>query len=191
MSQSLVFILLLLALVLPMLGAIILRILAPRLSARQLYGAATLIFGIAVVSVLVLARSDISSLQVGGLSLLLPVVAPSEQDLGLPPLTMVPAPGESTPTGAVPPATESPPATSAPAGTAIMAATAPPTEEPPTAVPPTPVRTGRRTYTVQPGDTLRGIAQQFDVSVQAIIEANNLTPAQADSLRIGQELVIP
>jgi LysM repeat protein len=44
---------------------------------------------------------------------------------------------------------------------------------------------------VQTGDTLRGIAEQFNVSVQALIDANNLTPQQADALRIGQELVIP
>jgi LysM repeat protein len=44
---------------------------------------------------------------------------------------------------------------------------------------------------VQRGDTLRGIAAQFDVSVQALLEANNLTPEQADALRVGQELVIP
>ena len=46
-------------------------------------------------------------------------------------------------------------------------------------------------YTVQPGDTLRSIAAQFNVSVTAIVEANKLTPQQADSLRVGQELIIP
>jgi len=38
---------------------------------------------------------------------------------------------------------------------------------------------------------LRGIAEKFGVSVQAIIDANKLTPQQADSLRVGQELIIP
>jgi LysM repeat protein len=209
MSQSLVFILLMLALVLPLLGAILLRLLAPRLAVAPLYGAAALIFAVAVISVLMLARSNISSLQVGGLSLLLPVSGPDDQDIALPPLTDLPAIGTALPTAA-----SSTPALTATAGlTATQAPTQapptaaatalPPTAEPtavpptaaptaaPTAVPPTAAPSGPRTYTVQPGDTLRSIAAQFNVSVQAIIDANNLTPAQADSLRVGQELVIP
>ncbi len=47
------------------------------------------------------------------------------------------------------------------------------------------------TYTVQPGDTLSSIASQFNVSVGALIAANNLTAEQANSLSVGQELVIP
>ena len=65
---------------------------------------------------------------------------------------------------------------------------APPTSAPPTTAPTPPAR---RTYVVKARDTLRGIAAQFGVSVQALVDANNLTPAQADSLRVGQELVIP
>jgi LysM repeat protein len=38
---------------------------------------------------------------------------------------------------------------------------------------------------------LRSIAAQFDVSVEALLEANDLTPEEADALRVGQELVIP
>jgi len=210
MSQSLVFILLMLALVLPLLGAIVLRVLAPRLTAAPLYGAAALIFSVAVVSVLMLARSNISSLQVGGLSLLLPVSGPDDQDIALPPLTDLPALDAATPTTAGSPTTaSSTPALTATAGPTVTqvptqalptaAATAlPPTAAPtasptaaPTAAPPTAAPSGPRSYTVQPGDTLRGIAEQFNVSVQAIIDANDLTPAQADSLRVGQVLVIP
>jgi LysM repeat protein len=44
---------------------------------------------------------------------------------------------------------------------------------------------------VAPGDSLRSIAEKFSVSVDAILQANNLTPAQGDALRVGQELVIP
>lgn len=59
----------------------------------------------------------------------------------------------------------------------------------PTAEPtPTP---SQRTYTVQAGDTLFRIAAQFDVSVEDIIRANNLSAAQADNLTVGQELIIP
>jgi LysM repeat protein len=49
--------------------------------------------------------------------------------------------------------------------------------------------TGGTTYTVQPGDTLFSIARQFGVTVQAVVEANNL--ANPDSLSVGQQLVIP
>ncbi|HEU5087482.1 MAG TPA: LysM peptidoglycan-binding domain-containing protein, partial [Roseiflexaceae bacterium] len=55
----------------------------------------------------------------------------------------------------------------------------------------TPAPAAERRYTVQPGDTLRSIAEQFNVSVAALLEANDLTPAQADNLRPGQELIIP
>ena len=63
----------------------------------------------------------------------------------------------------------------------------------PSPIPPTetPQPAARRTYVVQSGDTLRSIAAEFDVTVQALLEANDLTTAQADSLRPGQELVIP
>jgi LysM repeat protein len=215
MSQSLVFILLLLALVLPLLGAIVLRLLAPRLAPAPLYGAAALIFAVAIISVLMLARSNISSLQVGGLSLLLPVSGPDDQDIALPELPDVSALDAATPAGAATPtAASSTPALTATAGLTLTQAptqaaptaaataippteaptAAPPTEAPtaiPPTVPPTAAPSGPRTYTVQPGDTLRSIAEQFNVGVQAIIDANKLTPAQADSLRVGQVLVIP
>ena len=54
-----------------------------------------------------------------------------------------------------------------------------------------PAAPAQRKYTVEAGDTLRSIAAKFDVSVQAIIDANKLTPQEADSLRVGQELIIP
>jgi LysM repeat protein len=44
-------------------------------------------------------------------------------------------------------------------------------------------------YTVEPGDSLLGIAGQFDASVDALRLANGLT--NVDMLRIGQVLVIP
>lgn len=50
-------------------------------------------------------------------------------------------------------------------------------------------KTTTKTYTVQPGDTLYGIAQKFGVSWKAIAEANNIEDATA--LRVGQKLVIP
>jgi LysM repeat protein len=205
MSQSLVFVLLALALVLPVLGAVVLRVLAQHLSPPQMAGAAALVFGVALASVLLLARANIASLQVGDLSLLLPAApvaeepapaqAPTTSDRQP---TAVPEPTAATPTTAPTTApTQAPTAapTEAPTALPTEAPTTAPTEVPPTATPEPPTATpqpaARRTYVVQRGDTLRGIAQEFNVSVQALLEANNLTPQQADALRVGQELVIP
>jgi LysM repeat protein len=212
MSQTLVFILLVLALVLPVLGAVILRILVPRLSQPWLYGSAVLIFGAAIASVLLLARANVTSIRVGELSLLLPAAvradeAPtadqtSDQVVAPPTAGQQPAPS-SPPTEAAPSIAPTAIPTAAPS---IAPATAPPTVltatptttptatlEPATPAPPTtaPTAPARRTYVVQKGDTLRSIAEKFSVSVQALLDANKLTPAQADSLRVGQELVIP
>jgi len=79
----------------------------------------------------------------------------------------------------------------------------PPTIVPPTAtprptatpVPPTPVAKASATsqkggtYTVQPGDELRHIAAQYNVSIFKIIALNDIP--NPDSLRIGQVLTIP
>ena len=51
---------------------------------------------------------------------------------------------------------------------------------------------GEQTYTVKPGDTLRGVAETFygDVTLDDYIaEANDIT--NASELNVGQELVIP
>ena len=47
---------------------------------------------------------------------------------------------------------------------------------------------GNITYTVQPGDTLYNLAQRYNTTVNAIINANNLT---SDLLLVGQVLTIP
>lgn len=68
------------------------------------------------------------------------------------------------------------------------------TPEPPTATPEPPTAEPvpeQRTYTVQPGDTLRSIAADFGVTVEEIIEANDLTAEEADSLQPGDTLIIP
>ena len=45
------------------------------------------------------------------------------------------------------------------------------------------------TYTVQAGDTLSGIAQEHDVSLEALVAVNDL--ADPDVLNVGQTLIIP
>ena len=47
----------------------------------------------------------------------------------------------------------------------------------------------RQLYYVQPGDTLTGIAQKFNVSLQALMEANGIT--DPDQIYAGQVLRIP
>ena len=93
MPQPLIITLLLFAFVLPILGAVVLRLLTPRLAPVQLYSAAALLLGVVIASVLVLARSDIPSLQIGNLSILLPVTAPDDFFLPLVPTT----PAEQSP----------------------------------------------------------------------------------------------
>jgi LysM repeat protein len=209
MSQSLIYLLLLGALVLPVLGALVLRVFAPRLSQRTGVLAASLLFGFAIVSALVLGRSDVGSLQIGKLTLLLPVLNPSAP----PVLPVPPAPAEPpTPAPTVPEGTASSvparPAASATGEAASATVTSVPSEAPtltavplapteippsPTEVPPAPTEAPAvaQTYIVQEGDTLRGIAEQFNVSVADLLAANNLTPEDADALRPGQELIIP
>ena len=213
MSQPLVYILLACALVLPTLGALTLRVLGGRLTLLQLYSAAAGVFALALVSVLLLARSDVPSLQIGRLSILLPVSAPGDFESELPVAELPTSPPPDEPAATAGAATSAPPTsapspaleptaeptdTPEPTAEPTAAPTAAPTNTPePTAAPtntpepPTAAPAGPRTYVVQPGDTLRSIAEQFGVSVQAIIDANRLTPEQADSLRVGQELVIP
>ena len=214
MPQPLIITLLLFAFVLPILGAVVLRLLGPRLAPVQLYGAAVLLLGVVITSVLVLARSDIPSLQIGNLSILLPVTAPDDSFLSLVPTTSVdqqPAPptlATSAPVTAIavlpldtatavsPTAAATQTATAEPtaAPTAVPTATPEPTTVPPTAIPPTAAPAppaAQRKYTVQPGDTLLAIAKKFNTTVTALVKANKLTPQQADALRVGQELVIP
>lgn len=55
--------------------------------------------------------------------------------------------------------------------------------------PPAPTPREQQRYVVRDGDTLSGIAVQFGVSEDAILEENPLS--NRDRLLVGQELVIP
>ena len=49
--------------------------------------------------------------------------------------------------------------------------------------------TDGRSYQVREGDTLSAIAQRFDTTVRALVEANDLD--DPDRIRVGQRLRIP
>jgi len=63
------------------------------------------------------------------------------------------------------------------------------TTVPTTSTTSTTIPAGQRFYTVQLGDTLGKIADQFQVPVQAIVDLNKL--ANADDIEAGQTLEIP
>lgn len=48
---------------------------------------------------------------------------------------------------------------------------------------------GRRTYVVEPGDTLTSIAERFDTTVEAIVRTNDID--DPDVIDVGVEFVIP
>ena len=223
MSPVLIAILLVLALLLPVIGAVVLRFIGSRLSDRQSYGAAALLLVLPVASVIGLSRANIATLNLAGITVVLtqPTVGAviPQSVLDTLPTESAPMGGDIVTTVTVVPtntvgatavlsptseaATAQPEAASAtpepPSATLEppTAAPAPATPIPPTAAPAPPAASAapatpaRRTYAVKSGDTLRSIASQFNVSVDALLQANNLTRQQGDALRIGQELVIP
>ena len=79
-----------------------------------------------------------------------------------------------------------PTATATPTPTRTPTPSLPPSRTPTPS--PTPSPTPRR-YVVQPGDTLIGIAGAFEVDIQTLAEANNISPDTP--IRVGQELIIP
>ena len=230
MPQVLIYILAALVVVFPIIGAVALRLLRPRLADRPWYFLAIVVCGAVFARAIALGRGARDSVQIGGLAVLQPYQRSADVASGTPDLTgdtsaEMPEHGDHTqampepPEPALPGATASLSDTASFTPTAVFTATPEPptvTPEPPTATPEPPTATAEpptataepptattepptatpapaaeRRYTVQPGDTLRSIAEQFNVSVAALLEANNLTPAQADNLRPGQELIIP
>jgi len=80
-----------------------------------------------------------------------------------------------------------PPTLAPPTATPIATATPVPLVAPTAQASATPTKGG--TYTVKPGDELRHIAADYQVSIWKIIAANDIP--NPDSLKIGQELKIP
>ena len=142
--------------------------------------------------------------------------APPEatQEVGVP-VVAEPAPASPTPTReevaeapqlATPPAASEPSAEDAQVAESALPTGAPPDvvtaeaeaqavvtpepiSQPEATVAPRPRRPEPRTYTVQPRDTLKGIAARYGVSI-ASIRASNHIP-NPESLTVGQVLVIP
>jgi LysM repeat protein len=205
MSQSLVYLLIFVALVLPVPGALALRVLGGRIGERAVIVGAAALFALAIGGALVLARADVGLLRVGDLTLLLPGTARGESQALPPELAAAGEPAAAPDEGPplIPTLTPRPSATPRPSPTPRPSAPPRPSATPepsptvepsatpePTAAPAAPAGEPQR-YTVQAGDTFRAIAERFGVSVADLLEANDLTPAQADSLRVGQELIIP
>lgn len=63
-----------------------------------------------------------------------------------------------------------------------------PTPTPTPVATPTPATTGQRTHTVAEGESLWSIANKYQVTVESIKKANNLT---SENLKINQKLIIP
>lgn len=199
-------------LLLPTIGALIARAVEQRSGAQAVRLIGALGFAGAVVCLLALQWRPIDTATLGRLNIFLPssdVVVAQDSFVEIPTVvptriaaTTTPLPPTSTPTVATaaptatsestptppPPPTEIPP-TEAPAP--------PPTEAPPppTEVPPPPPTeapaAGPQRYIVESGDTLRSIAERFNVSVGAILRYNGLSEEDGDNLRPGQELLIP
>ncbi len=211
LSETTLWLLIALALLAPPLGAIALRLLRSRIGDGGVAIGASALLIVAAVSLLIISRSPLPPVRVGDLTLLpaRALASPETLEDGImpvlpvvtvvapPTLTPRPTPAPTATPTPEPTATPAPTATPTPEPTATPAPTATPTPEPtatpaPTATPtPEPTAAGPRRYTVQSGDTLRAIAERFGVTIEAILQANNLTPAQGDNLRVGQELTIP
>lgn len=206
-------------LLLPTLGALLARLVARWAGTRAVQVTGLLGFAAAIGCLLALRWLPQDDTALGRLRIFLPssdVVIASGALLELPTaapaalrpepsVTPTPRPTRTTqptrppaPTATTEPTpTETPPATEVPP-TEIVPTEIPPTEIPPTPTdappPPAPTAPPRqvaRRYVVQSGDTLRSIAERFDVSVEALLRYNGLTTDEGDSLSVGQELLIP
>jgi LysM repeat protein len=188
-------------LLLPTIGALIARAIEYRSGGRAVQLIGALGFAGAIACLLALQWRPIDAASLGQLNIFLPssdVVVAQDSFVDIP--TVVPTTrivtATTTPTSI---ATSTATATIAPTPTTAP----PPTEIPPTEVPPppptevpppppTPVPPAApQRYVVASGDTLRGIAERFNVSVGAILRYNGLTEEDGDNLRPGQELLIP
>ncbi len=187
LSEPTLWLLLGLALLAPPIGVIFLRLFQHRIGSRGVALGVAVLLVIAAAALLTISRNPLPPLRIGDLTLLPAWSPPVADTKDLAPLSL-PSPLPAAPTLTPRPTITREP-TATPEPTPEPTATPEPTPEPTATLAPT-VASPRR-YTVQAGDTLRAIAERFGVTIEAILQANNLTPAQGDNLRVGQELVIP
>ena len=108
---------------------------------------------------------------------------------------LIPVPGAATPPASprrtmVPKKQESPTTDNTPAP--VSGSQSPQQEEAVPEPPPTPAAAAETSvYTIQPGDTLYGIARKLNISPEFLMNANGLTPETADKLRAGATLNLP
>lgn len=138
-------------------------------------------------------RGERGAGQQGGLVALMAVafvaIVLARLSAGGPGLTPVQAVGGAS---ASPSATARPVATVGPAASVDATRTLVPTEVEPTPAPPAatePPAETPRTYKVRSGDTLIGIAGEFDTTVPVLMELNGIENAR--NLRVGQVLELP
>lgn len=194
---------LLIALVGPLLTVILLRMLRTRMTVIPFYSIASLLFACSAAAVIWLVQRDIPTVSVGSLAIVQPLGIDVEHPEGTDHIDVPIEPVPSvSPVATLAPTTKPTPTrspTRQPTPTRQVTATSTPTEEPtatlePTLEPtaePTEEPASQQTYTVKPGDTLRSIAALFGVSVEALMDANDLTAAEADALQPGDTLLIP
>ena len=196
--MSLTGIALLMAVFGPLVALTILRFGRTRLTAVPFYSIGTLLFACCAAAAIWLTRLNHEIVSVGNLMLVHPqgidiqvepVVEPFEPVLSPEPTIALVTPTlfEETPTRTPRPSpTRTPRSTPTSEPTATVEPTETETPEP-TAAP----TASRQIYQVQPGDTLRSIADDFGVTVGEIIEANGFTPEEADDLQAGDTIIIP
>jgi hypothetical protein len=190
MPTVLVYLLLFLALLVPVAGAIAMRLMADRLTDVQIIGSTTALVAVAIISVLLLAQSNVSTLSVGSLNLFLPATdtfnneqSPNLPAVAQPPVTAEPDMSAAITTTAQADLTPSPRATRTPTVRPTQTPTPAPTETPtPTPEPPPPLF---RVVGVGP----TGLRMRAEPSPDAEIVAELPNDTQIE--QIGEDLTGP
>ena len=166
----------------------------PQVALLETTPAATSSAGAAAFSATTTARAP----EVAALDPKSPPAASTATDAPTTVLTTAPTP-TSTPQPAVTPEPlPEPTSTPLPEPTSTPLPAPEPTQEPteqPAATSPPPAPGGPsespEVYSVREGDTLRSIAERFDISVDALLRYNGLSAAEGDALQLDQRLLVP
>lgn len=106
-----------------------------------------------------------------------------------PPPTATPIPTATPTVSPTPPPTATPSPTPTSAATATPTATPPPSPVVSPTEPPTPLPPAVTVHVVHPGDTLLGLAVEYDTTVSALVQANALTDPNV--IYAGRRLLVP